>query len=115
MKRLAENLKYYARKAGLSDAAVARKSGLSEVRYGHYVRGRSEPDLATLIRICNVLNITPNDLLLADEGKNRALAKDVKPDDERTLQNRIITNVKRLGRRRLTLLNKMLNAFMEDS
>jgi transcriptional regulator with XRE-family HTH domain len=37
---------------------------LSERRYGHYVRGAREPDFGTLLRICSVLDVTPNDLLL---------------------------------------------------
>jgi transcriptional regulator with XRE-family HTH domain len=45
------------------DLEVARRAGLSERRYGNYVSGRREPDLATLVRIASVLAMTPNDLL----------------------------------------------------
>jgi hypothetical protein len=37
--------------------------GFSERRYGNYVTGAREPDLATLVRICGVLGASPNDLL----------------------------------------------------
>jgi transcriptional regulator with XRE-family HTH domain len=67
MDLLARRLRERARHLELSDAEVARRAGLAERRYGHYVRGTREPDLATLIRICAVLNVTPNDLLLADK------------------------------------------------
>jgi transcriptional regulator with XRE-family HTH domain len=43
---------------------VARRAGLAERRYGHYVRNTHEPDYATLVRICEALDVTPNDLLL---------------------------------------------------
>lgn len=33
--------------------------------YRKYERGQSQPDLETLVRICELLNITPNDLLPA--------------------------------------------------
>jgi hypothetical protein len=46
----------------------ARRPGLSEPRYGYYVTGEREANLATLVRICEVLAATPNDLLLP-EGK----------------------------------------------
>lgn len=49
-----------ARQLGLSDADVARRADLSERRYGHYVRGTREPDFSTLLRICDVLDVTPN-------------------------------------------------------
>jgi transcriptional regulator with XRE-family HTH domain len=51
---------------GLSDAEVARRAGLSERRYGYYAAGEREPNLATLVRICEVLGLTPNDLLLTE-------------------------------------------------
>jgi transcriptional regulator with XRE-family HTH domain len=50
--------------SNLSDAEVARRAGLAERRYGHYVRSTHEPDYATLVRICAALDVTPNDLLL---------------------------------------------------
>lgn len=66
MDLFAKRLRERARQLELSDAEVARRAGLAERRYGHYVRGLREPDFATLIRICAVLDVTPNDLLLAE-------------------------------------------------
>jgi hypothetical protein len=37
--------------------------------HGHYVTGDREPDLQTLVRICKVLNATPNDMLGFGEGR----------------------------------------------
>jgi transcriptional regulator with XRE-family HTH domain len=67
MERFAKRLRERARELELSDAEVARRAGLAERRYGHYVRGAREPDLETLLRICAALDVTPNDLLLLDE------------------------------------------------
>lgn len=47
----------------ISNAEAARRVGLSERRYAHYVTGAREPDLATLVKIARVLETTPNDLL----------------------------------------------------
>lgn len=63
MEAFAENLRKRARQLGLADAEVARRAGLGERRYAHYVSGKREPDLATLMRISTVLGVTPNDLL----------------------------------------------------
>jgi hypothetical protein len=41
---------------------------VSERRYGYYATGEREPNLATLVRICEALAASPNDLLLP-EGK----------------------------------------------
>ena len=47
----------------MSDAEVARRAGLTERRYAHYVAGTREPDLQTLLTVCDALATTPNDLL----------------------------------------------------
>jgi transcriptional regulator with XRE-family HTH domain len=63
MDLLAKRLRERAHQLDLSDAEVARRAGLAERRYGHYVRNTHEPDYATLLRICEALDVTPNDLL----------------------------------------------------
>ncbi|KNY14728.1 transcriptional regulator [Shinella sp. SUS2] len=82
MELFASNLRKRAEELGISHAEVARRAGLSETRYGNYVSGRREPDLATLVRISAVLGTTPNDLLTTEghQGsvgnlmRNRAVA-----------------------------------------
>jgi transcriptional regulator with XRE-family HTH domain len=81
METFAQRIRERARELGLSDAEVARRAGLSERRYGYYATGEREPNLATLVRICEVLAATPNDLLLAEgkppaqSGRERVLAR----------------------------------------
>jgi transcriptional regulator with XRE-family HTH domain len=65
------NLRQRAQELGLSNAEVARRVGLSERRYAHYVSGRNEPDLAMLIKIAEVLNATPDALLGLAEQSTR--------------------------------------------
>jgi len=79
MDTLAQSLRRRAEELGLSHAEIARRVGVSERRYGHYVAGRNEPDLATLVRVAKVLETTPNDLLgFGPEPKRsrRVLLKD---------------------------------------
>lgn len=68
MELFATNLRKRAEELGISNAEVARRAGLSERRYGNYVSGRREPDLATLVRIASVLATTPNELLTDQRG-----------------------------------------------
>lgn len=69
MDKVSKRLRERARELQLSDAEVARRAGLSERRYGHYVQGTREPDFATFLRICAVMDLTPNDVLLPITGK----------------------------------------------
>lgn len=52
-----------ARALGLSEAEVARRVGLGATRGANYVTRTREPEFATLLRICQLLETTPNDLL----------------------------------------------------
>jgi transcriptional regulator with XRE-family HTH domain len=63
MDTFAAKLRDRAAELGLSNAEVARRAGLTERRYAHYVSGDREPDLTTLVRIAGVLQTTPNSLL----------------------------------------------------
>ena len=68
MEQFSKQLRLRAETLGLSNAEAARKLGLSERRYSHYVTGAREPDLATVVRISKVLGTTPNELLGFGEG-----------------------------------------------
>jgi transcriptional regulator with XRE-family HTH domain len=91
MQAFAQRIRERARELGLSDAEVARRAGLSERRYGYYATGEREPNLATLLRICEVLAGTPNDLLIAEgkpppqSGRDRSLARISAATDNLTL------------------------------
>jgi len=63
MEEVGTQLRARARVLGLSDAEVARRVGLGQTRYANYVNGTREPDFITLVRICEVLDTTPNALL----------------------------------------------------
>ncbi|OHC76382.1 MAG: hypothetical protein A3G18_07195 [Rhodospirillales bacterium RIFCSPLOWO2_12_FULL_58_28] len=63
MQNFGKKLKERTRQLNLADAEVARRAGLSERRYGHYVTGRNEPNLRTLVKLCKVLETTPDKLL----------------------------------------------------
>jgi len=63
MDQFALRLRQRAKELGISHAEAARRSGLGERRYAHYVIGIREPDLATLVRIAHALQTTPDGLL----------------------------------------------------
>jgi transcriptional regulator with XRE-family HTH domain len=72
MDLFSKNLRRRAEELGISNAEVARRADLTERRYGNYVSGRREPDLATLVRIAHVLETTPDALLgFGAVGKSR--------------------------------------------
>ena len=63
MKLFETNLRKRARELNLSNSEVARRVGVTERRYGHYVTGAREPNLITLVKIAQVLHTSPDELL----------------------------------------------------
>ena len=72
MEGLGNRLRVRAAELGLSGAEVARRAGLTATRYGHYLSDYREPDLATLVRICRVLGLRPDELLAYDQHETDA-------------------------------------------
>lgn len=65
-----QNLRRAREEAGYLHAAdFARVIGLEENRYRHYERGTAEPGFELLCKICQILDVEPNDLL--PHGKRR--------------------------------------------
>ncbi|MBB2974012.1 transcriptional regulator with XRE-family HTH domain [Mesorhizobium sp. RMAD-H1] len=95
----ASNLRRRAEELGIPNAEVARRVGLSERRYANYVSGKREPDLATLVRIAEVLGTSPNSLLTDQARKEAQSIKALLQDrlriaaslmDERSLEITVI-------------------------
>jgi transcriptional regulator with XRE-family HTH domain len=103
METFSSNLKRRAEQLGISNAEVARRVGLSERRYGNYVSGTRQPDLATLVKISSVLK-TSLDELLSDEVKKPAKSA------KRNLQERIASAVEVLSEEDLARIAIMLDA-----
>ncbi len=54
----------------MTDSELARRLGVDPSRLGKYIRDVHEPDLVTLLRICEVLGLTPNELLLSQGNES---------------------------------------------
>lgn len=76
MKTFAKRLKSARAEAGYKSAQqFAGVLGIEPHTYRHWERAESEPDFETLTRICELLRITPNELLpLAAQGGGRGLS-----------------------------------------
>jgi transcriptional regulator with XRE-family HTH domain len=105
MDLFARRLRERARELHLSDAEVARRAGLAERRYGHYVRGTREPDFETLLRICVVLDVTPNALLMADDR--------ARPAEHDRLLSRLVATARNLEGDDLKLAVRQIEALWE--
>lgn len=54
--------------SGLTQAEAAEAAGLSDRTYADIERGTVNMRLETLLRICDALHITPNEILTADRS-----------------------------------------------
>ena len=51
------------KKSGMTQAEVAEAAGLSDRTYADIERGTANMRIGTMLQICNVFRITPNDIL----------------------------------------------------
>lgn len=74
MKTFSERLRAAREAAGFVEAEdFANALGVRGPRYRHWERGGAKPDLTLLTRICQLLDVEPNDLLpLAVKKKKKA-------------------------------------------
>ncbi len=77
---MSERLRARAKELKLTDAEVARRLGLAQSRYAHYVSGTRSPDYQTLASICRTLLTSPDYLLgfspEIDRGSEETLLRD---------------------------------------
>lgn len=66
IREIGDKLRAARKKAGLTQAEVAELAGLSDRTYADIERGETNMRVETLLRICKVLNITPNHVLTND-------------------------------------------------
>lgn len=62
-----KNLNFYRLQQGLTQKEMASKLNMVREQYSRYERGITELDYAKIILVCQILDITPNDLF---EGCN---------------------------------------------
>ena len=65
---IGNTLLLYRKKLGMTQAEVAEKAGISDRAYADFERGTVKMRTDTFLRICDVLRITPNDVLTQREG-----------------------------------------------
>lgn len=66
-----ERLKEIRKKNGLTQEDMASQLNISSVGYGAYERGKNEPDLLTLKKIANILNVSIDYLLENKQEKSK--------------------------------------------
>ena len=103
MEPFASNLRKRAEQLGITHAEVARRTGLTERRYGNYVSGVREPDLQTLVRIASTLGVTVDHLIGAELAGRTGTAEEL-------FQERISAALKALGSDELRTLVTMIEA-----
>lgn len=69
VKRFACNLLALRRRAGLTQEELACRAGLHRIEIGYLEHRRRLPRLDTLVRLCQGLEVSPNELLEGVEWK----------------------------------------------
>lgn len=68
---IGNKLLLFRKRMGLTQAEVAEKAGISDRTYADIERGMVNMRIYTLLQICHVLHVTPNEILLEDSYKSK--------------------------------------------
>ena len=79
LRAIGNNLLLLRKKRGLTQAELAEKAGLSDRTYADIERGTVNMRLQTLLKICEALNVLPNDILSSNDI-------DVKEDQKKIIE-----------------------------
>ena len=60
---ITENLKKEIEQSGLKKSEIADRIGISRATLSQYLSGRAQPTLATLAKLCKVLDCSADDIL----------------------------------------------------
>lgn len=58
-----KNLKSEMKSAHMSQEKLAKALNTTQATVSRWASGENEPDFQTLLQICQILNVTPNELL----------------------------------------------------
>jgi len=62
--KVGQRIKIFRERASLTQAKLAEKASLDSNNLSRIERGEAVPSLDTVMKLCNALTITPNELLL---------------------------------------------------
>lgn len=62
-KRLCDNLKSLRKQSGMTQKQVAEHLGVVESCYANWEQGRTEPNIETLRKLCDLFAVNADDLL----------------------------------------------------
>lgn len=102
-KTIAENLTYYRREKGLTQAALAETLNYSDKSVSKWERGEGLPDITVLVRIAEYYGITVNDLVIPPDARPKpeetAPTEKIadEPKKQRSLRTRILVPVLSIG------------------
>ena len=67
----------FRKKNGLTQSEVAERAGLSDRTYADIERGTVNMRIETILKICDALNITPNEILTAEDEETIILEDEI--------------------------------------
>lgn len=67
----------FRKKNGLTQSEVAERAGLSDRTYADIERGTVNMRIETILKICDALNITPNEILTAEDKETIILEDEI--------------------------------------
>ncbi len=99
---IGNNLLKYRKSKGLTQAEVAEMADISDRTYANIERGEGNMRMDTMLNICKVLKITPNDIFI-DEKYSAAI-----------VQEEFINNLQNLSFHEKQTVTKLVKTYLDS-
>ena len=74
MRKIGNKILELRRRTGLTQAEIAEKAGIADRTYADIERGNVNMRIETLLKICEALNATPDDILTEENNPMKYIA-----------------------------------------
>ena len=101
LRTIGNNLYKVRKVKGFTQAEVAEKAELSDRTYADIERGSVTMRVDSLLKICNALHITPNDILVTD-------------NDVKITEQDIVDSIKECSNNEKETILKILNVYIDS-
>ena len=75
---IGEKLLQFRKQKGLSQDAVSKKLNVPKSKLSKWEKNELRPEIDDVLKLCDIYEITPNDLLAADKKRKKILSSDNK-------------------------------------
>lgn len=114
--QIALNIKYYRKKAGITQKQLAELVGVTSTAVSNWESGQNSINTEILFKVCEVMNVSLNDIYSATPSASSEQQKKTTPEDGLSENKRkLIEFVQNVPEDKVQILLRIMKSILEDN